>query len=221
MERTYRRHDLVWLERFGALESYAVNPAQVGQVREWISAGNPLVVARQPPAASGAPAVSLGFTLAPPLTRQRVSVLVPSDAIIRHSAPLGLFEALPYAPECHDLLMQLIEICDETEIRVCVYGALSWQALTGRSYLTGASDIDLLFYCGDIAAARRLCRALAPFRDSVPRLDGEIVSDSGMGVAWRELDAVLSRDGGSLLAKSVHEARLVGISDFFEPKNSG
>lgn len=220
MEPAYRRHDLVWLDRSGALETYAENPAQAGQVREWISAGNPLVVARQPPAASVASAVSLGFTLAPPLTRQRVSVLVPSDVIIRHSAPLGLFEALPYAPECHGLLMQLIKICDEIQIRVCVYGALSWQALTGRSYLTGASDIDLLFYCGDIAAARRLCRALAPFRDSLPRLDGEIVSDSGMGVAWHELDAVLNRDGGSLLAKSLHEARLVSIADFFDARCS-
>ncbi len=221
MKRAYQRHDLVWLDPSGALESFAVNPAQSVQVREWIAAGNPLVVARQPPAKSGASVVALGFTLAPPLTRQRVSVLVPSDVIIRHSAPLQLFEALPYAPECNDLLTQLIEICDESGIRVGVYGALSWQALTGRSYLTGASDIDLLFYCGDIAAARRLCRALAPFRNSLPRLDGEIINDSGLGVAWRELDAVLSRDGGLLLAKSLNEVQLVSVSDFFEPKNSG
>lgn len=222
MNTAFQRHDLVWLEPDGDLDSYAVNPAHASLVREWITEGNPLVVARQPGAETPEePALWLGFTMAPPLTRQRVSVRVPQRMITRHTGPLGLADTLAHAPEWRETLLQLIEMCNRVGVKASVYGALSWQTLTGRTYLTGSSDIDLLFYCTEVGTARLLCNALSFLRDTGPRLDGEIISDSGRGVAWREFNAAChSGEGARVLAKSLHNVQLISTSDFFDTRQN-
>jgi len=222
MNRPLQRHDLVWLDPAGDLDSYAVNPAYASLVREWITRKNPLVVARQQRLETPEePSILLGFTMAPPLTRQRVSLQAPLRMVTRHTGPMELPETLPYAPEWRETLLQLIEISEGIGVKVCVYGALSWQSATACTYLTDSSDIDLLFYCNEIDTARRLCRALAVFRDTGPRLDGEIISNSGWGTAWREFDKASHSDAAAiLLAKSLYKVQLMSSTDFFDMRTT-
>lgn len=222
MKTVFQRHDLVWLDPDGDLDSYAVNPAHASQVREWITGNNPLVVARQLEFPTpGKPALWLGFTMAPPLTRQRVSLQVPLGVVTRHTGPLELSETLSHAPKWREMLHKLVKMCDDVGVQASVYGALAWQSLTGRSYLTDSSDVDLLFYCNEIGAARRLCDALSAFKEAGPRLDGEIITNSGWGTAWREFDnACHSDEDALLLAKSLCKVQLMSIADFFDSRRS-
>lgn len=85
-----------------------------------------LVVARQLEAPNSAgPALSLGFSRAPPETRQRVSVRSPQEMVIHHAGPLGLADTLHHAPQWRDTLRDLIELLAETGMTVGVYGAIA------------------------------------------------------------------------------------------------
>jgi phosphoribosyl-dephospho-CoA transferase len=89
-----------------------------------------------------------------------------------------------------------------------VFGSLLWQHLTGLPYLSGTSDLDLLWPVAGAVDARLLPALAALDADAPMRLDGEIVLPDGRGVNWRELhaaapdEAVLAkqRDGLALCA---------------------
>ena len=62
-----------------------------------------------------------------------------------------------------------------------------WQHLTGLTYLSPASDLDLLWDAADPDDADRLVVSLASLDERGPvRLDGEIILPDGGGVNWRE-----------------------------------
>ncbi|MBI2354231.1 MAG: malonate decarboxylase holo-[acyl-carrier-protein] synthase [Deltaproteobacteria bacterium] len=220
MNRMVQRHDLVWLDPFVDLEIYA-DASDLGRFsRNWVGQSRPFVVTRQPkPSITGESRISLGLTLPPPLTRQRVTLHAPREAVIRHTAPLGLAEALPHAPPAwHDAIERILLFCQEAGATPYVYGSLSWQAVTGHGYLTENSDLDVLFVCDEGTDMQRLLGALSGFKDSTPRLDGEIVVPTGWGAAWREFAAAY-RSGGAikLLAKSRDEVRLLAADEFLGP----
>lgn len=219
MSRMVQRHDLVWLDPYVDLEIYS-DASDLGRFsRNWVGQCRPFVVARQQkPSITGDGRITLGFTLPPPLTRQRVTLHAPREAAVRHSGPLGLAEVLPHAPVWADLIQRILLFCVEAGATPCVYGSLSWQALTGHSYLTENSDLDVLFVCNEGTDMQRLLGALSGLGDTSPRLDGEILVPTGWAAAWREFEAAFHSAGAiKLLAKSRDEARLVGIAEFLGP----
>lgn len=217
-----QRHNLVWLDPALDLLPYTAVPEQASFAREWIAQGLPLVVARRPKQQEmGAAHIALGLTLPPPATRQRLSLYVPTEAILRQSSPLELGRSLPHAPLWQEVIQSILIICKAAGVTPCVYGSLMWQTVSCYKYLTDTSDLDILFVCNESSDIKMLVDSLAAFEKSSPRLDGEILAPSGWAVAWREV-ATAHKAGGScrLLAKSSHEVRLFSLDEFFESKEA-
>jgi phosphoribosyl-dephospho-CoA transferase len=93
-----------------------------------------------------------------------------------------------------------------------VFGALLWQHLTGMSYLTSTSDLDLLWPVAARSLADQLLRDLAEIdAGGTPRLDVEIELPDGAAVKWREL----SRAQGSVLVKTLDCVEMRPVAGLF------
>lgn len=213
-----RRHDLVWLDPTIDAGGFAA-AAQADAARHWVQQGFPLVVARQAATRTeDAERIMLGFTLPSAPTRTRVMLNAERSAIVRHSRPLLLADAMPLAPAGWQAGMnRLHELCERTATVARVYGSLSSEILTGRPYLDAASDLDLLLECADATRLRELLTGLGDFPLAVPRIDGEILAASGWATAWRELATAIRNGIGQVLAKSDTEVRLIGVEAFIHP----
>lgn len=212
----FHRHDLIWLAPAIDVGLFAT-ANQADEARNWVMQGFPLVVTRQSDElAKESNQIMLGFTLPSAPTRTRVLLRANRSAIIRHTRPLFLSDAIEGAPELwRDGLKKLHSIFEKTGTVARVYGSLSSQIFTGMRYLDEASDLDLQLECTEYAALRKLLSELENFPLPLPRIDGEILSPSGWAVAWREL-AVALRTGTprEVLAKSNCDAGLIPIEDF-------
>jgi phosphoribosyl-dephospho-CoA transferase len=214
-----RRHDLVWLDP----EIDAGLFAAAGQrdlARDWVNQVFPLVVARQSDnLIQEAGQIMLGFTLPSAPMRTRILLRADRAAIIRHSRPLLLSDAMWRAPAgWRARLESLNTLLERTGTEARVYGSLSSEIFTGMRYLDAASDLDLLLECGIATRLRELLAGLEDFPPEAPRIDGEVLSASGCAVAWRELASVV-RTGTQrqVLAKSDREARLIAVDEFTQP----
>lgn len=213
-----RRHDLVWLDPAIDAGCFAA-AAQADAARHWIEQGFPLVVARQAAAPrEDAERIRLGFTLPSAPMRTRVMLSADRSAIVRHSRPLLLADAIHLAPAGWQAGMdRLHALCEGTGTVARVYGSLSSEILTGRRYLDASSDLDLLLECSDAARLPELLAGLEGYSPAPPRIDGEILAASGWATAWRELAAAVRAGIAQVMAKSDTEVRLVGIETFVRP----
>ena len=120
------------------------------------------------------------------------------------------------APHWQMLISRILDICTTAHVTPCVYGSLMWQTVSNCDYITGTSDLDVLFVCNKSSNMNLLLDSLASLNESRPRLDGEILAPSGWAAAWRELaTARTSAAPNSVLVKSGYEARLISLDDFF------
>jgi len=214
-----RRHDLVWLDPEIDAGLFA-DADQRDLARDWVSRALPLVVARQSASLSiPAHQIILGFTLPSAPARTRVTLRADRAAIIRHTRPLPLHDAIEHAPQTWlPGLNLLTALFARTGTVARVYGSLSSEAYSGRPYLDATSDLDLLLECTDDTKLRELWLELENFPLAQPRIDGEVFSASGWAVAWRELAAAMRADTPrQVLAKSDTEARLISIAEFTQP----
>lgn len=212
-----RRHDLVWLDPASDAGAFAA-VEQAEHARSWVQQNRPLVVARQSePATRQADLLNLGFTLPSAPVRTRISLRAPRAAIIRHTRPLLLLDAIGHAPHSwRDGMSSLHDLCTKAGAVARVYGSLSSQAYTGEIYVDAASDLDLLLECGGDTKLEELLAALQSFPLQPLRLDGEILAPGGWAVAWRELAAALgAATPCKVLAKSDCDARLISVEQFF------
>ena len=215
----YRRHDLVWLDPDVDAGAFAVD-GQAELVRQWIRQNLPFVVARQPePFLKEANHIRLGFTLPSAPVRTRIMLRADRAAIVRHTPPLPLLDAMRHAPAAWQAgLERLHALFENTRTVARVYGSLSSQVFTGKTYLDDASDLDLLLECGEDTKLLDLLAGLETMPPSSPRIDGEVLSAGGWAVAWRELAAALRTDAPrQVLAKSDSEARLLDVDAFIQP----
>ncbi len=215
----FQRHDLVWLDPELDAGQFA-SADQCGLARDWVRQGLPLVVARQCSALCiDSHQILLGFTLPSAPARTRVSLRADRAAIIRHSRPLSLSDAMLHAPQTWQPGMNLLlALFERTGAEARVFGSLSFQAFTGQPYLDAASDLDLLLECGDTGNLAELLAGLQNFPLKVPRIDGEILAASGWAVAWRELaSALLTNNPRQVLAKSDRETCLLPVDEFVQP----
>ncbi len=217
-----QRHGLVWLDPGLDVSEFIADPAHAAAAKEWIERDLPLVLARQPEQQDAGTHITVGLTLPPPATRTRVSLVVPSTAILRQSGPLALAQAHDAVDgRCKELVQRVLDICEDANVAPCVYGSALWQTVSNRTYMTDTSDLDVLFVCNETSHTHRLLDALETCDGSKPRLDGELVAPSGWAAAWREVSAAGMAGGmGTVLAKSTYDVRLLRLEEFFGQKDA-
>ena len=204
-----RRHDLVYLHRDAA---FATPCAATGDpywqaAGDWITAGRPLVAARQP---AGGERLLLGLSLPSAWQRKRLSIAVDRSALAESRPPIALGHCLLRLPAAQaEILHRLDAGAAACSVRLGVFGSLAWETLSGESYRHAESDIDLI--C-DIATLDQLDAMLALLQraaGALPcRLDGEMRFPGGHAVAWQELAAQRSRPAALVLVKGEHEVAL-------------
>ncbi|MBI0325650.1 malonate decarboxylase holo-[acyl-carrier-protein] synthase [Burkholderia plantarii] len=196
-------------------------------VREWAARGRPLMVRRAGPCDAASPGVPLGLPLPPSMGKRRIGVVAPIEAIVSSEAPPALDALRDTAPEAWRATIDALDALARRHRVGCrAFGSLAWQALTGLSYLSAGSDLDLLFELpagwseigstqGREALAALLddiavCDAAAPMR-----IDGELIRADGAGVNWRESHAARG-EHDEIVVKTSAEVVLMTLRAFLE-----
>ena len=185
------RHDLVWLEA-GADDAMGLDPADEdvrSRVREWIVKDRPFVVRQQRTQVLRTGRVALGLLLPPPSPdKRRIALTAPRPMIRRVSRAPALTDVIPHVPShWRPPLAHLRRRAEAIGIAFHAFGSAAWQALTGLAYVTGASDVDLLWHPATPAQLTEGVAILDAWqRESDIPADGEIVFGDDDAVAWRE-----------------------------------
>ncbi len=207
-----RRHDLLRPApaAWDALLHRRPELADVLLLADWARLGWPVIVRRRMTgdAADDLPAA---LPLPPSHGKRRIALSFPTGAPVMALPPVLLRDAASAAPAAwQPAIAALIEFGERAGIAPRVFGALLWEYVTGLSYLSAGSDLDLLWQVPDEAAAESLTRTLLRLDALGPaRIDGELVLPDGAGVNWREL-ALADVGAITVLAKTMDgvEARL-------------
>lgn len=201
-DNTVTRQDLVRADP-GAWASWLRTRddlAGVPHLDGWAEAGRPLIVRRRVPG-EGAAAVPLGLPLPPADGKRRIGLALPAEHLARLDGP-SLAEAAAHAPAAWQAtIAAIVALGERYGLNPRPFGGLLWQAVTGLTYLSAASDLDLLWPCRE-PVSTGLLDGLATIAEQAPmRLDGEILLPDGTGLHWRELRD--TPEGGTVLAKGL------------------
>lgn len=152
-------------------------------IEGWVRAGRPFIV-RRPGCSDPAGKIPLGLPLPPSHGKRRIAVALDAGEIIEQKPPPLLSDAAASAPPAwQDTIDRLVRLYPQ----IRTFGSLAWQHLTGLSYLSDHSDLDLLWRVAATKQASTLPSDIADIARQAPmRLDGEIICAAG-GVQWREL----------------------------------
>lgn len=182
------RHDLVWIDRASPTGCYGYAPRDVEAiVVEWVACGRPFVVTRRPP---GLPPdrCALGLPLPPRLGKRRIALQGITADIRKVRRPPALHQVIPAAPpRVRPALRDLDDLGRRQGFIFHIYGSFAWQFLTGETYITRDSDLDLLFRAREQADLDNAVAILAAWENRWGiRADGEILLPDGDGMSWRE-----------------------------------
>ncbi len=209
----FRRHDLVWLAPQGwdaALRTLDGAPRELAL--GWRRRDLPAVVRRLDP---GTPPtlVCLGIP-APPDRHSGQKVRLAFSAERRHVAkvrPALQLDAAEAPAAWQPGLGSLRIAMRAAGIDCRVFGSLAMQTLTGDSYLSAGSDVDLLLRPLDGAQLEAGLALVARHAQSLP-LDGEIEFPFGHAVSWKEwlgADARARNGADRVLAKHLDAVALL------------
>lgn len=203
------RHDLIWLTPAGAMAATSrLEPGDRILVRQWLGRGLPLIRTRtrsdDPPGW-----LPLGLPLPPSLGKRRLALSAPGRQIERWCAPPLLMEVIESAPAAwREALVSLEQGARQLHLTLRVFGSLAWQHLSGDTYLSEDSDLDLLWCPADQTQLQDGLALLQSWeRKSGLRADGEVLLPQG-GVAWREL----ASEPAQVLMKGERLVRLLPLS---------
>ena len=207
-----RRHDLIFVSpvAWHSLLKMRDDLAEESLVVDWADRGWPLVARRAVP--GDTVGVALGLPLPPFAGKRRLSFLMHPDDIVSTAPPLALSATINIAPEAwRHTLDQVADLASRHGVEARVFGSLAWQTLTGLTYLTASSDLDLLLPIRRSSDLAQLTTDLAAIEAAAPmRLDGELVRDDGVGVNWREIHACARE----VLVKSTGDVALLDTNLF-------
>ena len=181
----FPRHQMVWVESStweAVLQEHgALDPGPL--IRDWAANGWPLVV-RSRTCEEQAHRLPAGIPVPPEHGKKRYAFRIDADLVIRSEEPPLVALAGSVAPRSWQ---NSISAVAELDSGTRCFGSLCWEYLTGLSYLTATSDLDLLWQVASESEADRLGRAIARIDSQSPaRIDGEFVAASGAGIQWRE-----------------------------------
>jgi phosphoribosyl-dephospho-CoA transferase len=184
-----RRHQLVRLKptHWRALLNARQDLAGEALLHDWVARGWPLIARR--PLPGEADGLALGLPLPPSAGKRRIALTVQREAIDAVSLLPSVTEAFESAPASwQDSRDRLEALIGRYRIQAHVFGSLAWQWLTGLSYLSPGSDLDLTWAMPPREHLAGLLAELARIESNSPmRLDGEVIRGDGAGVNWREL----------------------------------
>jgi phosphoribosyl-dephospho-CoA transferase len=204
-----RRHDLIRVApaAWDAVLRGRPDLAGLPLLTSWAERGWPLMVRR--PGPQDGDGIALGLPLPPSHGKARLAFVVPPEAIVSVEPPPLLDDAAAAAPtDWRPSLAAILDLAARHGLAVRVFGSLAWQHLTGLAYLSAGSDLDLLLPLPAPDQHDDLLAGLAAIEAAAPmRLDGELVSNDGQAVNWRELQTdtpevlVKTRDAAVLLRR--------------------
>lgn len=156
--------------------------------------------------------LALGLPLPPSAGKKRISLLVDFNHVASVARPPLLRQARAYAPRnWWPTLDRLDGLARRHAVDARVFGSLAWQSLTGLDYVTGRSDLDVLFEFQGETDLDRFVADVAEIETGAPmRLDGELTGADGAAVNWREFHGGASE----LLVKSIERVVLLGRHQF-------
>ena len=208
----WRRHELLQVMPNAWAAVLAVRSlGEIPVLNTWADRGWPVIVRRRMDG-DDISMVPVGVPLPPVVGKSRIAVNVPPEAVIARAAPPGLRSAARAAqPAWQSTIAALLALGEQHGIEPAAFGSLLWQHLTGLSYLSPTSDLDLIWPAHASCDVGRLLDGIARIELAAPmRIDGEIVSPQGAAVNWRELRKALGEgDCGQVLVKSMNGARVL------------
>lgn len=153
----------------------------------WVDRGWPLIVRRPAPGDGGG--LPLGLPLPPSAGKRRIAVQMAADDIVATIPLPTLAECVDTAPAAWQLsLRELANHARAYGVEARVFGSLAWQRLTGLTYLSPGSDLDIVWTLPDRHRINWFLSDLAEIDSRAPvRIDGELLRADGAGVNWREL----------------------------------
>lgn len=193
----FARHSLVWLSAQGWQSCRnssrdSVAPSSHAALDRWQQADWPAIVRRadaDTDADTAEHQICLGIALPPdPLSghKVRIALRAPVAEVRQIRSPLAIDAVLASAPaHWRDALHLLALEIARHDLAFGVYGSVALQALTGASYVSASSDIDLLFSPKTRTQLEAGVALLQRYAQNLP-LDGEILFPSGQAVAWKE-----------------------------------
>ncbi|OPY98771.1 phosphoribosyl-dephospho-CoA transferase [Bradyrhizobium sacchari] len=211
-ERPPGRHDLVFVSPDGwrTLLDARDDLATDALVARWPKMRWPTIRRRALPCDAGG--LALGLPLPPSAGKKRISLLVDNDHVASVARPPLLRQARAYAPRnWWPTLDRLDALALRHAVDARVFGSLAWQSLTGLDYVTGRSDLDVLFEFRTETDIDRFVADVAMIETDAPmRLDGELMGAGGAAVNWREFHGGASE----LLVKNIDSVGLLGRHQF-------
>lgn len=212
-----RRHDLLRVDppAWQAMLDGHPGLADLPLVAGWAMRGWPVIVRR--PVAGDAGRVPAALPLPPDHGKRRVGFSLAPGPGVAARPPVLLRDAAPAAPPAwQPSIAGLLALGEEVGVAPRVFGALLWQHVTGLSYLTERSDLDLLWTVPGHAAADVLLAGLRRLdAQGLVRLDGELVLPDGSGVNWREMALCSGRRHGEVLVKTMHGVMARNVTELF------
>jgi phosphoribosyl-dephospho-CoA transferase len=211
---SYRRHDLLDVTPGAWAAMLADRPdlTDVPQVADWALLRRPVILRRSHPGEGGL--VPAGLPLPPRDGKRRIGLVLPPEAV-RLRVPVALSATRAACPDAWDAVVAEVAALGEAHGLVPrAFGSLLWQSLTGLPYLSGTSDLDLLWPVAGAVPGGFLDGLAAIDARAPMRLDGEMLLPDGGGVNWRELheaapgeavlvkhrDRLALREAGAILA---------------------
>ena len=213
---SWRRQDLlhvapdVWASVLGSSPSLADLPL----IGDWADWGWPVIVRRRSEPEDRR-LVPIGVPLPPAFGKQRVALLVPPNGVTHRFSPPSLSAMATVAyPGWLSTIDALLVVGARCGVEPSAFGSLLWQHLTGLSYLTPHSDLDVLWRIPNDFDVLSLVSSIADVQHNAPlRIDGEVVFPDGSAVNWRELwIAYQSSDQHMVLAKTMEGVQLLDIA---------
>ena len=205
-----RRHDLLRVDppAWAAMLRGRPDLADEPLLADWAHRAWPVIVRRRLPG-EDVTAIPAALPLPPSHGKRRITLRFPPDAGLTAVEPVLLRDAAPAAPAAwQGTIAALIARGGALGAAPRVFGALMWQHVTGRPYLTERSDLDLLWPVRTEPVALALVRTLLEAEAAGPvRLDGEFELPEGSGVHWREL-AAPGNPGAPVLVKAIDGVEL-------------
>jgi phosphoribosyl-dephospho-CoA transferase len=205
MPDIFRRHNLIFVDT-DRLENLSSKIAYI-----WFAAGYPGIVRR--PCVTRDNKLCLGIPLPPEQGKLRISSEVPESAVISVESPPKLEDCLSSAPASYqESLNSLHDKLNIAGISANIIGSLGWEKITGLSYLTDKSDLDLLFIVNSKSEFSKINDILSEWHPNAKgKYDIEIMLSNGNGFLWKEY----RQSSGNMLVKGNSQVFTASLEQLF------
>lgn len=186
-------------------------------MRQWIAEGKAFVNPRQD---TRSPNIQLGLAFIQDGVKHRASLQAKCEDILRGNPPHELSDCLDMFPKEEAIVLrQLIEKLELKGLPLYVFGSVAWERISGTSYRTDKSDLDLICDVATLQDLRFVTNAFVEAERALPFcIDGELRFPNDDCVNWLEgLSALDHLDGTEVLVKGEAGVYMGTIDSLLEP----